>query len=328
MWDRNVAQTYDYFEESKLTTNNEQIKYGGGIWRITPDDDLQDDEMVTIYSAAQKLCQFIEKRDVNVVFHGPNECSEKKYWNKYHHFHLTYINQTRPGCDKIWMSVIAQHRELSNTAGNIPPSQQTRFLASWANYLSQKPRTVWVLSKSPLMDQFQTQMLSEYIPKPELPPRSERFREADEVTHGKREPVLHLTSGKHMSLFRYLKWQVTTYNYHTREEIMTGSVVAPNQDNFERALVHPMSESTLQKVFAMDRTLEIQHLFKHRLLQTNWLQFTENPMYLSVDESLQTFMVWCNLHNIVKASFIEDMWQIMAKTKPKQNLMFLKGVPN
>ena len=109
---------------------------------------------------------------------------------------------------------------------------------------------------------------------------------------------------------------------------MTGSVVAPNQENFERALVHPMFEYTLQKVFAMDRTLEIQHSFKHWLLQTNWLQFTENPTYLTVDESIQTFTVWCSLHGIVQNAFVNDMWTIMAKTKPKQNLMFLEGVLN
>ena len=194
LWDRNTAQAYENLELSKLTTLNPQIKYAdNGLWRLSPDEDLQDDGTVTLYSAAQKLYQFVEKRDVNVVFHAPNECSEKKYWNRYHHFHLTYVNQTRPVCDKIWMSATAQHHELAGTAGNIPASQQTRFPASWADYLAQKPHTAWVLSRNPLMDQFQTQMLSEHVPKPDLPPRSEWFRETpDEGARSKKEPVLHL----------------------------------------------------------------------------------------------------------------------------------------
>lgn len=174
------------------------------------------------------------------------------------------------------------------------------------------------------MAQFQELTFNEYVPRPDLPPRSEHFAEATKVD-AKKEPVLHLVNGKHMSLFKYLKWQVTTRNYHTREDLMQGSITSSNGDNFERALVHPMFDSTLQKVFAMDRTLEIQHSFRHRLLQTNWLRFTEDKSYLTVDESMQTLWLWCDTHNISMTGFVEDVWTVMQKTKSKLNLLFLEG---
>ena len=203
LWTKTQIQTYDLVEEYKVQNEDVPIFYDGGHWQLSVNEANGNDDGITIHSVATKFCQFIDKRDAHVVYHGPNDCNEKKYWNRYDHFHITYVSQTRPGCDKLWMNVTAQHKALSGTTGNIPPSQQTRYPASWANYLAQKPRTTWMLSKNPLMERFQQQTLEEYVPKEQLPTHSERFKHDTAEKEG--EPQLHLISGKNMSLFKYVK---------------------------------------------------------------------------------------------------------------------------
>ena len=44
----------------------------------------------TIQSASHKLLNFLTRRDVHVVYHGPDTCNDKKPWARYEHFHLTY----------------------------------------------------------------------------------------------------------------------------------------------------------------------------------------------------------------------------------------------
>lgn len=116
LWPQIATQVYDMLEKYKLEHASTQIRYHSSRWMIEPDEELTEaPNTISVHSAAEKLCAFIERRDVNVIYHGPDECTEKKYWNCYDHFHLTYVSQTRPGCDKMWLGVTAQHKHLADT---------------------------------------------------------------------------------------------------------------------------------------------------------------------------------------------------------------------
>lgn len=79
----------------------------------------------SIESASTKLLAFIQRRDCHVVYHGPDCCSDKRPWNRFEHFHITYLPKFRPGVDTIWANVNAQHRGLCNQI-TIPHSQTTK----------------------------------------------------------------------------------------------------------------------------------------------------------------------------------------------------------
>lgn len=78
LWPNIATQAYDTLERYKIEHDHTQIKYNESIWRIEPDEDLHDiPDSITEKSAAEKLCMFLERRDVHVIYHGPDECCEK-----------------------------------------------------------------------------------------------------------------------------------------------------------------------------------------------------------------------------------------------------------
>ena len=102
-----------------------------------------------IWKATDKFCSYINKRDMCVTYHGPNHCSDKKPWAVYSHYHVTVVADRRLGCDTMYNSMVALHRKVASC--HIPASQTTRFPASWANYLAQRPRMPWYSSTNDLI---------------------------------------------------------------------------------------------------------------------------------------------------------------------------------
>ena len=111
-----------------------------------------------IFHAADKLVQYVRKREAYVTYHGPNQCSDRKPWAAYSHFHITVISDRRLGTDS---NVVALHRKCATC--HIPASQQTRFPASWANYLCQEPRVLWYTNPHALIGEFASWTLNTHI---------------------------------------------------------------------------------------------------------------------------------------------------------------------
>jgi len=74
-------------------------------------------------------------------------------------------------------------------------------------------------------------------------------------------------------------------------------------ENFDVALSNPQFDMVLNKVFAADKTVEMQISFHQKMLQMNWAKFKEDRKYLTVDRSLD---VWCHHHNISMQIFANE----------------------
>ena len=72
----------------------------------------------------------------------------------------------------------------------------------------------------------------------------------------KRPEMIILKSGRAMSLYTYLKWQIHKHWHNSRESLIAGTLNCANTENFENALTYPQFDVMLQKAFTMDRTME------------------------------------------------------------------------
>lgn len=283
-----------------------------------------DDTQSTLDALSHKLLNFFIKRDAHVVFHGPDTCSDKRPWSRYEHFHITWTSTIRPGNDTIWLAIRALYKSIAINQF-IPDSQVTKYPGSWANYLSQEPRMTWRTSTSEHMQKFADWVFRPYVDKADNT-ESVQSTSDGRPTSGKDDFVL--PSGKTMSLYRYLKYIVTTFGHTSREDLVDGAMKAKDTMTFERALTHPCFDQVLSKVFAVDQALEQMQGFKAMYNKMLWNKYLDDPKYLSLDISLRLFAQLMVHHDISQQSFVNDVWQLVTFAKPKQNLLFLHGVPN
>ena len=227
------ATAWEYLRSMQDTSK--EIKFGAinSHMRIVADDADAGNPGITVHSASCKLMSFLNKRDAHVVFHDEDSCADKKPWNAYKHFHITYINHTRPGADSLWNNVVAQHKSLVQSTGNIPMTQVTKYPGSWANYLAQPPRQTWKTCDSPEMMDFSAWVNSAHVPRLVATTagcRRALFREPGPPT----EPtVITLKTGHQMSLYNYLKWQIATHGHSNHEDLISAALETGNAENFE-----------------------------------------------------------------------------------------------
>ena len=295
--------------------------------RCQPDVDDQ------IYRAAQKFIQYVEKRDTVVTYHGPDTCSDKKPWAIYAHFHVTVIADRRLGADTMYNNVVALHRKIATC--HIPASQITRFPASWANYLTQRPRTPWYVGNAPLITEFAQWTMNEYINR-QVPLPANRKRLFEDAQNTNRnadadadpdEALLHMRNGKVQKLYDCLSWQIKEHDYATREDLVDGALSHGTSDNFSRALIHPHFDTLLNKAFTMDRAIEINTPFKIQLQKMKWEKFNTDK-YLAKDVSLELIKQILETQGISTLQFTRDVHDLLTLAKPKNNLLCLEGVPN
>ena len=139
----------------------EQFRELGERWKLLLGTPLEPG--ISTYSASHKFIQWVAWRNVTLVYHGPSECKDSKYWNNYDNCHLNWTNQVRPGNDSVYLSLISQHCKVCGFKGNIPASQQTYYPANWANYLSQNPRCPWIIGKGSIIETWATWLFDDYI---------------------------------------------------------------------------------------------------------------------------------------------------------------------
>lgn len=242
----------------------------------------------TIQSASEKLLNFIRKRDVHVVFHPPNTCTDKKPWSKYEHFHLTFVSKYRPGVDTVWANVVAQHKALAKGC-QIPFTQITMFPGSWANYLTQRPRITWRVPICQVMEVFSLWVFEEHVEREEVPATHSQVDNATPGQSKDTETNFQLPCGKSMNLYKYVKWLITTFGHSNRESLIEGALSTADTSTFERALTHPMFDSVCNKAFAVDKSLEAMQGFKAHFEKIQWDKFEGNHVYLDVDVSIRLF---------------------------------------
>ena len=284
----------------------------------------------TIFYAADKFVQYIESRETCVTFHGPNDCSDKKPWAQYTHFHVTVISDRRLGTDSRYNNVVALHRKCATS--HIPASQQTRFPASWANYLCQEPRILWHADTHQLISEFAGWTMAEYHNKQEQLPanRKRTFQDMETKTTDDTNPenaTLTMRNGKVQKLYDYLSWMIREYGYSTREDLVNGALSHGTSDNFSRALIHPHFDTILTKAFCMDRAVEINTPFKVLFEKMDWSKF-QTDQYLSKEVSLHLINQILEAQDINLGQFANDVYDLLTFQKPKQNLICLEGVPN
>ena len=284
----------------------------------------------TIFYAADKFVQYIQSRETCVTFHGPNDCSDKKPWAQYTHFHVTVISDRRLGTDSRYNNVVALHRKCATS--HIPASQQTRFPASWANYLCQEPRILWHADTHQLISEFAGWTMAEYHNKQEQLPanRKRTFQDMETKTTDDTNPenaTLTMRNGKVQKLYDYLSWMIREYGYSTREDLVNGALSHGTSDNFSRALIHPHFDTILTKAFCMDRAVEINTPFKVLFEKMDWSKF-QTDQYLSKEVSLHLINQILEAQDINLGQFANDVYDLLTFQKPKQNLICLEGVPN
>ena len=151
------------------------------------------------------------------------------------------------------------HRKCATS--HIPASQQTRFPASWANYLCQEPRILWHADTHQLISEFAGWTMAEYHNKQEQLPanRKRTFQDMETKTTDDTNPenaTLTMRNGKVQKLYDYLSWMIREYGYSTREDLVNGALSHGTSDNFSRALIHPHFDTILTKAFCMDRAVK------------------------------------------------------------------------
>ena len=289
------------------------------------DPDIDDN----IYKAAAKFVQYVRKRDSVVTYHGPNCCSDKKPWAVYSHFHVTIITDRRLGTDTTYNNLVALHRKI--TSCNIPASQITRFPASWANYLAQRPRIPWYVTNNGLISEFGLWTMDEYVDRNiPLPTNRKRlFADAPSTSTADTpdDALLYMRNSKIQKLYDYHSWQIREHDYATREDLVDGALSHNSSDNFSRALIHPHFDTLLNKAFTMDRAVEINTPFKVQLEKMRWDKF-ENDKYLAKDVSIQLIKEILKTQGISTLTFTRDVYELLTRAKPKTNLLCLEGVPN
>lgn len=276
----------------------------------------------TLQSASQKLVSFITRRDVHVVYHGPDTCGDKKPWCRYEHFHLTYVSKVRPGLDAMWANVVQQHKSVTTNC-KIPNTQVTKYPGSWANYLSQRPRLTWRVPVTQIMSTFSEWIFDDYV---EREPAQMVPQQPSTSTTTAMD--FQLPNGRTMNLYKYVRWLIKEFDYDNQEDMTKGAMLNSDSSAYEKALTHPMFNSVCAKAFAVEKALEGIQGFQARYESINWSTFTTNEKYLSVDVSLNLFKHLLTHHDISLDAFVNDVWDILTLKRPKTNLMFLHGVPN
>lgn len=115
LWLNTQHKAYTELCEALDADNNCISESDDNLWQIKVTG--EGEVGITEHSAGTKLVQFIHRRDVHVVFHGPNQCHEKRYWNKYTHFHLTYVAQTRPGVTALGITSVLSTNTSASQLG-------------------------------------------------------------------------------------------------------------------------------------------------------------------------------------------------------------------
>ena len=276
----------------------------------------------TLQSASQKLLSFITRRDVHVVYHGPDTCGDRKPWCKYEHFHLTFISKVRPGLDTVWANAVHQHKAVSKSC-HIPNTQVTKFPGSWANYLTQLPRLTWRVPICQLMHSFSMWIFEPYVV------RDTPTEAAPVASTSRQSPNdFQLPSGRTMNLYKYIRWLIKEYDYEDQVAMTKGAMLTHDHSTFEKALTHPMFNSVCAKAFSVDKAMEIIQGFQARYESIDWAKYEQNEKYFPVDVSLNLFRHLLTHHDISVDAFVQDVWDILTFKRPKTNLMFLHGVPN
>ena len=283
-----------------------------------------------IFYAAQKFVQFIRTREAAVTFHGPNDCGDKKPWAQFAHFHVTVISEKRLGVDSMYNNVVALHRKCARC--HIPASQQTRFPASWANYLCQQPRVLWYTNPHALIGEFASWTMEEYVDRttPQPANRKRLFEESASTSKEECNPenaTLTMKNGKVQRLYDYLGWLIKEFSYSTREDLINGALSRGTTDNFSRALIHPHFDTVLAKAFTMDRAVEINTPFKSMFDNMDWTKF-QTDQYLSKEVSIVLFKQILDAQDISIIEFVNEVYDLLTMNKPKQNLLAFEGVPN
>ena len=329
--DRTICSDAD-FEAGGSDTEKQHIHTHNGVDRPTiraqhTDGDVDD----RIYNAAAKLVNYIEKRQACVTYHGPNTCSDKKPWATYSHFHITVVAERRLGVDSTYNNAIALHRKVASC--HIPASQVTRFPASWANYLSQRPRLLWYSCPEGPISEFASWTQDVYLDRNvPLPVNRKRLFADAPSTSAKNdnpeESMLYMKNGKVQKLYDYLAWQIRQHDYSTREDLIDGALSHGTTDNFSRALIHPHFDTLLAKAFTMDRAVEVNMPFKTHIKNLDWSKYDSNDAYLKTDVSLALFKEILAAQDISHLEFTRDVWELLTLARPKSNLLCLEGVPN
>ena len=134
---------------------------------------------------------------------------------------------------------------LCDGVGSIPPTQTTKYPASWANYLSQSPRQTWRPCIGPIMMNFTRWVSQEYVPKTIPSTSGGRKR----LFHRNEEPLnpefFQLKNGHSMSLYSYLKRQIHKHGHNCRESLIEGALNTKNTESFENALTHLQFDQVL-----------------------------------------------------------------------------------
>lgn len=301
--------------------------------KIKANHAAHDDCDMQIFKAAEKFIAFIDKRDTEVTYHGPDTCNDKKPWAIYAHFHVTVVSGTRLGQDTMYNNVVAMHRKVATC--HIPASQITKFPASWANYLAKTPRITWHVGTEPIIDQFGKWTMEGHIAPIERQTVSRKRIFADALGTQKEnfdpdnpeQAMLHMRNGKCQKLYDYLSWQIKEHDYATREDLVDGALSHGTGDNFSRALIHPHFDVLLNKAFTMDKATEINMPFARLFEKMDWSKFNTKE-YLAKDVSLRLFSAILKNEGICESVFVKDIHELLTLKNPKQNLIFFEGVPN
>ena len=273
-----------------------------------------------IFYAADKFVQYVHSREACVTFHDPNDCSDRKPWAAYTHFHVTVIGDRRLGTDSRYNNVVALHRKCATC--HIPASQQTRFPASWANYLCQEPRILWYTNPHALISEFAGWTMQEHLDRQvPLPANRKRlFEDTASTSTDQTNPenaTLTMKNGKVQKLYDYLTWMIREYGYSTREDLINGALSRGTTDNFSRALIHPHFDTVLAKAFCMDKAVEINTPFKTIFNKMDWSKF-QTEHYLSKQVSLLLIKQILEAQDISQVQFTNDVYDLLTlnQTKP------------
>jgi len=291
---------------------------------VTEYDDATPTTKPNLHVASQKLLNFIEKRDVHVVFHGPDVCNDKRPWSRYEHFHLTWTSKYRAGLDTIWNGVTAMYKAVSHGT-SIPNTQTTQFPASWANYLAQEPRITWRTPRDITMQKFACWVFQPHVERPVDNPKpgSSSCDAAESSAATKYDFVL--PSGKTMNLYKYIKYLVQSFGHSCKEDLVEGALKAKDTSTFEKALTHPYFDNVVNKVFAVDQALEQMQGFKQLYSKMQWEKFTDSDRFLTVDASLRLFRHLLKHHDIHVETFVDDVWRLVTFAQAKTNSVTYRG---
>lgn len=273
----------------------------------------------------RKIIEFIQINKATVIYHPKeSEICQKKEWNAFNHFHIIWNSETRPGENQRLKYLRSLYKKGTQLARHIPECQRVKFPSSIANYFCQLPRYLLIKGLGTINAEFAEWCTNEYIPKSSLIPKPTTSREISD------EPTFKSKSGTTLTLFNYLTYIFTSKKFRSEQDMKSHWLNRSNNDNFMRAISHPMYDSVMKKVLECVKLKTLMMPFKEKFETMNWDQFNPNKSKIWMDKecSLKIFKSILMTQGIEEQVFVKTVWDLLNKTKPKTNLLVLTGLPN